>query len=380
MRDLNSNPCKLALLIGFVALTELLPFTLALANDCDDILTPALLNRSVRASDENFAQAARNWACAASLSEINNAASNATSRSGGGSVQILTYLGIGGHGSGSSSTSTQQFGTWKQQNCSQGGSDMQHSAFEYFAQQSVNVSVVDAWKSCKLRSQNLSCWVSPHGNQIEFHYNWNSTAIDLPRVRDFTVVRGSSPPETLSPASETIYIGEQTKTISRISTGDTLVTLNIVLSDRYVHSCVGFVPGHSTLPSPAQAIPVSVATVMGVWCSEVDSREYTEEWVYSDERHFFLKNWECKGDCNKGTFDALKSQRMSAAVQFRPIGTNELEIHYPGDFVWYRWRMTGPNELTNIGTLADGSIPPASGGSNFRPANPNNMEIKRRCQ
>jgi hypothetical protein len=343
----------------------------ALADDCSDVLSPALLNRSVNQRSTSFAEATRNWMCAASLNEVNRYSSSSDSSSGGGGFNLFGYFGIGAEGASASSVTEGQFEAWKQQNCSQNDYSMNRSAFEFFAQQAVAPAAIEAWRACKLRQQALSCWISPHGtgNQIEFHYNWNGNAVDVPAVKDFDVRQGVSTPQLLKKSGDKIYIGEATEIINRNPTLDTQIRLNIVLSERFAYSCGAYIP--MTPP------PITTAQIRGRWCFGNALDRYIgiqwQDWLDSGPDTIQIADAHCSSPTMRaaGTAGQICSQiaqsLMANPMSFRPLSSNEFEIWQyllgpvgTNDRQWIRYRLVTPSQLVILG---QGSLGDWSGGS-----------------
>jgi hypothetical protein len=317
------------------------------------------MNQSVGRRGESFDEAARNWLCGATLSEVNSSSSSSRSGASGGGFNVFGYFGISGHGSSGSAVTDGQFSAWKQQHCTQSDHSMSRSAFEYYAQQTLAPEAIEAWRACKLRQQSLSCWVSPRSaSQIEFHYSWNSRDVDLPVVRDFHVIQGTSTPRELGRAEDKVYIGEVTTIVPRDGARDTTIILNIVLAQRFAHNCVAYVP----------RVPqyVRIAQIMGKWCfSEHKEMELAgwgipawEVWGQTGAYEFRVVDFLCRNP--KGPYPAggkscetyQREERMTRSIPFRPVSSNEFEVKFP-DRKWERFRMTDSSRLFYSGDNDD---------------------------
>jgi hypothetical protein len=325
--------------------------TYAHADDCSDILRPDLLSKSVSQRNAAHSQAARSWACTTTLSELQNYSASTDSDSSGGGINFLSYIGLSAQGASASSLTNEQFERWKQQNCSQGATDLNRSAYEFFAQQALDPRAISAWRACKLRQESLSCWVSPRGaNQIDFHFSWRSSAIDLPIVKEFTVIKGGSIPQQLAQAGDKVFIGEATKVISRETNQDTTISLNVILSQRWTYSCVGFVPRAAAVAPPQ----ITVSQIVGKWCRFFSdgSPSGWEVWGRASGDRFYVTD---SGNA-PGVKSVTPSRPSGGPVSkypeftFRPLSINEFEISSttgrPEE--WHRYRAT-PTALIYLG-------------------------------
>jgi hypothetical protein len=268
--------------IGISLLIQFVSDSVSAADQCSDILKSDLLNRTGRGSSSNLTLAQNNWACSASLNDVRNFTSEVQNRAGGGggSFKLFGLFSVGGEGQGStgSTVNEQQFELWKRDNCSNATSDQNRSAFEYFAQQSLDPKVIEAWKACKLGQPALSCWLSPQGTaQTVFHYSWRSYMAELPTIIEFTInTDGSEPPLTILEPGTRVYIGEATQVVPRNPNKPVLINFNIRQADRFSYACSSFLPASAVppggiripLPPPPSGRESKLSEVLGIWCDE----------------------------------------------------------------------------------------------------------------
>jgi hypothetical protein len=349
--------CKLTSVLAGILASIVLTSTTALADDCSEILKPELMDTSQLQRSSAGAEAARNWACSASLAELKNTSTSRDGSAGGGGLNILNWVGLTGNGSQSSSLTEEQLQRWKASHCSQSSRDMSRSAFEFYAQRALSPKAIDAWKACKLRQPALNCWASPKGdNQIEFHYVWNNNAVEIPTVKSFTAVRGASQPQQLRPVGEKIFIGDDSTNIWRDPRFDTLINISVVHQNRYVYSCVGFVPRVRPIEPPR----VKISQLMGRWCVR-NVRERPEpaaetSWALfgaatEDGRFYEVAHQSGPHTVSTVLLDdndqpIIRPQRPE--FLFRALSSNEFmmtESWKPRPYTWEKYIFTSTNEF-----------------------------------
>ena len=251
---------------------------IAWADACSDILRPELLSRSLRQGGNASSAAETKWACSATLGELNSYFAQASSQQGGGKAKLHIFgvmSGSGGGSSGGSNSVTQgQFESWKAQNCGRETADQARSAFEFYAHQELSTEAIRAWRACKLSQspQPLTCWISPQGAEdVIFNYIWKSSAADLPVVKEFVArIKGSN--YKLALPGDRIFLGHGTKTVARSDTVSIIVTLTVILGDRYSYSCSVTAPPTKTAARSLdwEMRPMGSASgldLVGTWCS-----------------------------------------------------------------------------------------------------------------
>jgi hypothetical protein len=186
---------------------------------------------------------------------------------------------------------------------------------------------------------------SSRNNQTDCHFNWNSNDIDLPIINEFSISKGSST-ASLGPTGNKLFIGDATKVITRDSAQDAVINLNVVQSQRFAYSCVGYVP---RVPPPS----IATAKIVGKWCNS----NVSEEWASPGEDQFYITNLKCSSELEKrmannpftpNFCENFKKDLMSGPVQFNALSSNEFEIRWPApaaNDIWFRYRMTTPSRL-----------------------------------
>lgn len=87
----------------------------------------------------------------------------------------------------------EQYDLWRSENCGDLSAQNAEAAFDYLAQSTVAASVVDAWKSCMIERDGLSCWAEPYDDTIAFAISWRAASNISPTVSGSYLSNGSSP-------------------------------------------------------------------------------------------------------------------------------------------------------------------------------------------
>jgi hypothetical protein len=209
----------------------------ALAEDeCKDILSAALLTRTLKSSASQSDRALNMWACSSNYDAVSKVVRQAEQRSGGGSlgVNILgVHFGGSGGGGGSSSNENAAFEQAQAEHCNQADFAGGDASFEFYAQQHLPQEVIASWASCmadRAGRDKLACYASPHsGDNITFTYVWRSED-NLPVIDRFEALAAGHR-ETIKPAGETLKVGSETIPVPRDPSQDVDIYLNAILNE-----------------------------------------------------------------------------------------------------------------------------------------------------
>jgi hypothetical protein len=222
----------------------------------------------------------------------------------------------------------------------------------------LNPGVIGAWRDCKLKQQDLTCWVSPRGkNQLEFHFNWTSGEVALPVVSDFNLTEGASSAQPIGRAGDQIYIGEGLKVLPRDPAQDSIISLQIVLRERFQFSCVGYVP-HDDPPF------ITVSQLAGKWCQINVNWPHWEMWSVENENT--IKTL-AGGPFPLDAEDYTHHYPYVSTHTFLALSPTDFEIQIdPKDeaVFWSRYRAT-PDELIHLGEWRT-----KNGARSYTPPNP----------
>jgi hypothetical protein len=235
----------------------------ALAQDeCNDILATGLKDTSQNQSGYSVSGAATFYACSLDYNNFHDyfANSDQHSNSYNGSVGYGGFSLGGGVSTGTAAAMSQdQFNEWKTQNCSNSSSSDNESAFQYSAQSVLAPAVVQAWETCMDHRSGLTCWATPHGNNIEFDWNWQSDDAGLPSVQSSNSIwDDGTNSQNIVADNSPIYIGKSMKIFTRTPDHGVDFVLNAIISNRYIDSCSVYVPPE---PDP------ELEKLNGRWCS-----------------------------------------------------------------------------------------------------------------
>ncbi len=217
---------------------------------CRDILTQGFYNEYSKATSQARSRATYAQLCSSTYEQAQSLLQQAQASGESGSLGFsygLFGLDVGGASSTSNSQRAQKFREWQSRYCSTSSYAESGRAAEFLMQKTVAESVVNAWAACMQGHQGLSCWATPHNNEVFINVSWKkeslsravvvSSYLSLGAVAHFKDV----PQGSLLPASYQLNPGLLQVPITRNSDSQVSGNLNVV-HDGVSYSCNVFVP------------------------------------------------------------------------------------------------------------------------------------------
>ncbi|EJN34296.1 hypothetical protein [Pseudomonas sp. GM80] len=231
----------------------------ALADSCDSILDEKLMTASSIVDQSEAESAAKYAFCNKSYSE----AKSSSGGSIGGSFKFI---------SASASKDESSFNKWKQSNCGDSSSSSATAKYRFSAQKALGDGVVEAWRTCMLQKDGLSCLVSPSSDNetITFMYSWKPSGVGKTVILKSSIYNGSSidggdVKNKVAKDGDVIYPGRKNLTIVRADASKkTIIGINALYNEDVSYECSVEVPVISS--KPPDPVPVSKKTIKGRWC------------------------------------------------------------------------------------------------------------------
>ncbi|SCW97484.1 hypothetical protein [Pseudomonas sp. NFACC05-1] len=231
-----------------------------LADSCDAILDEKLMTASSIVDQSEAESAAKYAFCNKSFSEIQKS----TSGSIGGSFKFI---------SANASKDESSFNKWKQSNCGDSSSSSATAKYRFSAQKALGEGVVEAWRTCMLQRDGLSCLVSPGSDNesVNFIYSWRPKGTGKTELLGSTIYNGSrisseDEKNKVAKDASTVYPGKQNIIIIRDDTKKkTIVSMNTLYNGDVTDECHVEVP--ALISKEENAAPaINVKTIKGRWC------------------------------------------------------------------------------------------------------------------
>lgn len=230
-----------------------------LADSCDAILDEKLMTASSIVDQSEAESAAKYAFCNKSYSEVKTSSGGSI----GGSFKFI---------SASASKDESSFNKWKQSNCGDSSSSSATAKYRFSAQKALGEGVVEAWRTCMLQKDGLSCLVSPGSDNesINFIYSWKPSGVGKTLMLDSMIYNGSringeDAKNKVAKDGEVLYPGKRNITVVRGDTSKkTIIGINALYNEDVSYECSVEVPVISS--KPPDPVAIATKTIKGRWC------------------------------------------------------------------------------------------------------------------
>ncbi|MDX1070540.1 hypothetical protein GOL94_27410 [Sinorhizobium medicae] len=296
------------------------------ADECRAILAQGIMNASTETRKSQSSESDRAYYCSATLNEARtfyDKQDKDFGSSGGGASISYGPFGGGVNTSqtdvNSSSLTEETYNKWKNDNCSEQEKDRAQQAFEFQAQSWVAVSIVDAWRDCKLNVDGLSCWTEPETDgAVLLNVVWRKLTNSVTTVLNSFLKGGESvwdgtPKGRIFPTNMTLPKGHVQVAVLRPGADSVRASLNVT-NDGEAHSCAVYVSAKPPAPAP----PAKEENIFGQFTCKAPSDCKWWDVLQTDKKPPWMP------DVSAGRFTPNYEVQVSPAI--RPLPEERLKV------------------------------------------------------